>query len=1097
MAATEVSVAISPTSASMTIGSRQQFTATVTGAEKSTSVVWSVNGINGGSVALGTISSGGLYTAPGKMPSPASVTVRATSAADPTKSAQATVTILQGITVTVSPATATLTAGQTLQLTASVTGAEKATGVTWFVNQIAGGNATVGVITTLGRYTAPSPISAPASVRVTAVSTTDRSKSGSAVISLKPAVTISMSPTSVNLLAGGSQQFSAAVTGASNSAVTWSLSAPVGTISTAGLYTAPASVASSQTVSVIARSVADPTKVAQANATIAPPISVSVTPAGVSLLAGQTQQLTASVSGGLQNLGVRWSVNGIVGGSTTLGTVSATGLYTAPASISVQTTVRATAVSVENPSKSASAVITLKTAVSVAITPVSANVVAGGTLQFTAMVTGATNTAVTWSLSAPVGTISASGLYSAPPSISSNQNVSVIARSVVDPAKSAQSVVTITAMPTAGGLVAFPSPVLGDNLLSNPGFEQGKAGWMDNGFTADASAAHTGSGSIKVTDPHLMAYSQYAWRDIPLEKGSYRISGWIKLDKLGATKTGYARMCLSAPATGGGSHGNACTKLVNGTTAWTRYEETQIVISQDTTARLSLQVYGEPDGTAWFDDIELRREQMTLSVFMMYPNYRGILFDDQSQVARFHVDVDPPDSTPTSAYELNTTIVQDGAGRSLLTQTFPVQHGFDVSLDLSSLPRDLPYLVNFTLRNTITGTQYSYPSYRIVRQSASARSAMSVSVDQQNRFLLRGKPSFLLGVYDSGLGYTTVESGWLDMFSQKRRLFELPINLYLNYWYGGTPNSATIPMMNALQQYGIYNLTNANCFSSATAAQMGSLWFLQSSDATVVERAAHPGFAGFYAADECLNSVAGDTFLNAQRMRALQSGGIVFGTQLAWTHNLPVWRDVLDVIATDPYVIAGALPSTGYYPLNKVSEDARQTVEAIRGSRPFMTTIQFFQLTSNSRWPTRQELRSMSYAAIVEGSNGLFYWSLGARALAYVCTEWCVERSTYFDSLKSVMNEIRSLDPVLTALDQPAVLSGNSNPAVRTRVKQDGAKRYLIAFNTSGAQQTVTLSFSSPVHSVSAVGSTASLPSTASGFTDTLAGFEPKVYLIQ
>jgi hypothetical protein len=70
----------------------QQFNPTVLNATN-TSVVWSVNGTTGGSSGLGTITTGGLYTAPSTVPTPAVVTVTATSSQDFTKSASAQVTV--------------------------------------------------------------------------------------------------------------------------------------------------------------------------------------------------------------------------------------------------------------------------------------------------------------------------------------------------------------------------------------------------------------------------------------------------------------------------------------------------------------------------------------------------------------------------------------------------------------------------------------------------------------------------------------------------------------------------------------------------------------------------------------------------------------------------------------------------------------------------------------------------------------------------------------------------------------------------------------------------------------------------------------------
>ncbi|HYY69059.1 MAG TPA: hypothetical protein VE734_04955 [Terriglobales bacterium] len=76
-------------------------------------------------------------------------------------------------------------------------------------------------------------------------------------------VAVSVSPGSASLLTGGTQQFTASVTGTSNTAVTWSVTG--GSISSAGLYTAPATAG---TYTVKAVSAADTTKSASATVTV-------------------------------------------------------------------------------------------------------------------------------------------------------------------------------------------------------------------------------------------------------------------------------------------------------------------------------------------------------------------------------------------------------------------------------------------------------------------------------------------------------------------------------------------------------------------------------------------------------------------------------------------------------------------------------------------------------------------------------------------------------------------------------------------------------------------------------------------------------------
>ena len=79
--------------------------------------------------------------------------------------------------VTVSPATANVQEASQQQFTATVTNTTD-TAVTWQVNGVTGGNATVGTINSSGLYTAPAAIPNPASVTITAFITDNSSISG-------------------------------------------------------------------------------------------------------------------------------------------------------------------------------------------------------------------------------------------------------------------------------------------------------------------------------------------------------------------------------------------------------------------------------------------------------------------------------------------------------------------------------------------------------------------------------------------------------------------------------------------------------------------------------------------------------------------------------------------------------------------------------------------------------------------------------------------------------------------------------------------------------------------------------------------------------
>ena len=103
-------------------------------------------------------------------------------------------------------------------------------------------------------------------------------------------VTVSISPASANVRAGATQSFSATVTGSSNTAVTWQVNgvqggnSATGTISSAGIYTAPATVPTSNTVAIKAVSSASSAATGTSAATIWNPVPVlaSIAPTSVS-----------------------------------------------------------------------------------------------------------------------------------------------------------------------------------------------------------------------------------------------------------------------------------------------------------------------------------------------------------------------------------------------------------------------------------------------------------------------------------------------------------------------------------------------------------------------------------------------------------------------------------------------------------------------------------------------------------------------------------------------------------------------------------------------------------------------------------------------
>jgi hypothetical protein len=174
---------------------------------------------------------------------------------------------------------------------------------------------------------------------------------------LVPSIFVTVTPNPVNVAVSSQEQFTATVTGATNTAVTWQVNgvaggnlSTTGSISATGLYLAPAAIPTPATVTITAISQADGTTSGSAQATIvgaggAVTVTVTTNPVVTQVYTSTLQTFIATVTG-TTNTGVNWQVNGIPGGdATTVGSIDTSGNYTAPSAVPPPATVTIEAVS--------------------------------------------------------------------------------------------------------------------------------------------------------------------------------------------------------------------------------------------------------------------------------------------------------------------------------------------------------------------------------------------------------------------------------------------------------------------------------------------------------------------------------------------------------------------------------------------------------------------------------------------------------------------------------------------------------------------------------------------------------------------------------
>ncbi len=130
-------------------------------------------------------------------------------------------------------------------------------------------------------------------------------------------IEVTLRPATGSVLLGDRATFTASVTNAPDTGVSWSVdgvpggNAALGTIASTDVYTAPADLPSPATVQVTATSHADPTKSGTGNLAIASDITLNLTPNPAAVELGATQAFQATVTSSAHpDTAIRWSLSG-------------------------------------------------------------------------------------------------------------------------------------------------------------------------------------------------------------------------------------------------------------------------------------------------------------------------------------------------------------------------------------------------------------------------------------------------------------------------------------------------------------------------------------------------------------------------------------------------------------------------------------------------------------------------------------------------------------------------------------------------------------------------------------------------------------------
>jgi|GEM_PF-2010260 len=688
-----------------------------------------------------------------------------------------------------------------------------------------------------------------------------------------------------------------------------------------------------------------------------------------------------------------------------------------------------------------------------------------------------------------------------------------------------------------GGLMALPpARQLGSNVLPDGGLESGTTGWYipNSCWTVDSNPAdaHTGSYSLEYNyAPCSSTVPAYAPNFVFQANTSYTVGVWVRA----SSGSNLQLQVELNDATDSGLSVGSSGAAVPISTTWTHITIPDFDLLSFLHAGDSIQTRlvvsapsGQtPTGTLWFDDVTAQPEiPLPISTFLLYPNFRGYLWQNGPQTIRLHVEVANPTGMTAQI------VLQTEGGSVVNTVSQPAQSTQEIDVDGSSLPLG-SYLIHTNLLDSSGNIVFSYPDYRVTKVSAAFQASLVNYIDTDNFLVHNGQKEFVWGVYDrtSGLrcslcmyttaaAYETNIAGFNNM-GTLANYQDTQLNAVNNFapWSAMSPGPPAVydyldPALQALQARGVGYIQTVNNWISSNKYR--PFWAASLTDPQLWQLAGSmlngkPDGLGYYTYDEPTLNLMPSVFAQYQTLKQYNPGSVTWGALIS-ASQIYRWRDMSDVIGCDPYPVglpvgadeyaAGSpiesITSPSYIaPTVRVSLWTKGTEQQVFNSRPVWMVPQLWKQWG--KFPTYEEMKESAYKAIIGGANGIMWW--GFVSGVGIEGEWYNNNDpqAYFD-FKRLSTEVQGLNSFLITPPQPQDLASVSSPQIETLVKANSTQLVIFATSDSASPvSNVTFNLASVVPTGSTVtvySENRTVPLNGMSFTDSFNPYEAHVYII-
>lgn len=316
----------------------------------------------------------------------------------------------------------------------------------------------------------------------------------------------------------------------------------------------------------------------------------------------------------------------------------------------------------------------------------------------------------------------------------------------------------------------------GVNLVSNPGFEDGKSNWSQNPRYWDVvtDVSHSGNNSIRISKTDPSTYPMII-QSLPVQNDArYVISAWIKTDSVTGGDAGASIALDYYDCNNAYIKRGSYASVVTGTSDWTHVTYTSIKTPSNA-AKVTIVLFMKNGctGTAWFDDVNANLlYDYSFSAMILSPQYRNTVFPGQQKELVLGINAEGNAIHPIESLLANITVTRPSGSNISIKKSLDQNPLKWEKISLKINPDAGNYRITAELVDKYTGEIFA--SKNLESSILPDNTVMpKVYIDNQQRCIVDSKQFFPMGFYCSG--------NVNDVISYINRISESRFNCLMNY----------------------------------------------------------------------------------------------------------------------------------------------------------------------------------------------------------------------------------------------------------------------------------------------------------------------------